>query len=126
MTLKWDKDPSYWFGDTDAEYAWIDGADDLHWAVNRGQLAVFDNEYDRSMTISWVQGRSQDDTKALAERLQGVLSGDVIDSIKRQASGAKKMMDDVESQQGDPGLHQYWKGVRFGLLGALLTLGVTS
>lgn len=74
MTLKWTKEPSYYFGGDDAEYAWIEGSRDFHWAVNGGVLAVFDNEYDRSMVLSSTD-RTQEETKALAQQLQNDLGG---------------------------------------------------
>lgn len=74
MTLQWSKEPSYYFGRDDAEYAWIEGSRDFHWAVDGGVLAVFDNEYDRSMVLSSTN-RTQEETKAVAQRLQDGLEG---------------------------------------------------
>ena len=70
--LKWNEDKSYWYGDH-AEFAWAEGTKDLHWMARGEQLALYDNEYDRATQISWVSGRSQEETKALAQRLQNVL-----------------------------------------------------
>lgn len=69
--LKWTKEPSYYFGGDDVEYAWIEGSRDFHWAVDGGTLAVFDNEYDRSMVLSQAD-RTQEETKAVAQSIQNI------------------------------------------------------
>ena len=75
MKLEWSKEPSYGFSSDDAEFAWCEGSDDYHWAVYGGRLALFDNEYDRAFTLSLVAGRTHEETKALAQRLEDALEG---------------------------------------------------
>lgn len=71
--LKWKIEKSYWGGSDTAEYAWADVPSDLHWMADKHRLYLFDNEYDRTWCISSVDGRTQEDTKILAETLNAVL-----------------------------------------------------
>jgi ribosomal protein L29 len=70
--LEWGTDKSYWNGD-DAEFAWAEGTKDLHWMARGEELSLYENEYDSAMRVSWVTGRTQEQTKAVAESLQRVL-----------------------------------------------------
>jgi DNA repair exonuclease SbcCD ATPase subunit len=71
--LEWHLDANYWLNQGE-EFAWAEGTRDLHWMAKGDRLALYDNEYDRAVFISAKEGRTQDETKSLAQSLQNVLS----------------------------------------------------
>jgi hypothetical protein len=121
--LEWGKEPSYYFGSDDAEYAWIEGSRDFHWAVNEGALAVFDNEYDRWMQLSTAV-RSQTETKELARRLQDVLDGRdaVSEAVERIVEALDEAREDSFSRESLTSLDFWNRGQTKGLDEAIALL----
>ena len=114
MTLEWRTDKMYWNGN-EAEYAWVHGSRDYHWQADGPMLGIYQNEYDRQTRLDYKEGRTQERTKQLAQRIQNVLDGAPVGQVLTRAQTdelANLVMGQIatlnsaiqlgESQTGDP------------------------